>query len=107
MAYSHISSEVITDTAKYRPPYLLSQLIAYSGVDLLYMRRSHPSISLRFIMNRSMNLVGYQRAASLFFQALSGALDYNYKLAREKLLHVAAQHGEYYYSFWDDITHRN
>ena len=76
-----------------------------SVLDLLFMWKKIPAIKLSFLLNRAMELVGHRSTATLFYFALGGAFDYNYGLAAEEILHVAAQYGNYFYTFWYDITH--
>lgn len=77
----------------------------YSVLDLLFMWEKNPAINLSFLLNRAMELVGHKSTATLFYFALVGALDYDYGLATEKILNVASLYGNYFYSFWYDITH--
>ena len=78
----------------------------YTVLDLLFMWKKMPAVNLSFLLNRAMELVGYRSNASLFYFALGGALDYDYDLATEKILKVASQYGNYFYSFWHDITQK-
>ena len=88
-----------------RTPHYYSFSNNYTVLDLLFMWKKLPAVNLSFIINRSMGLLGYRREATLFYFALAGALDYNYVLAMEKIMHVASQFGQYIHTFWYDITH--
>lgn len=75
---------------------------SHSLLDLVFMWQNNPAIKLPFILNKAMELVGLRNDARLFFLALGGSLDFNYEKTAEILLHVAAQYGQYMYSFWYD-----
>ena len=77
---------------------------SHSILDLVFLWRTIPAITLPFILNRSMELVGLRSEARLFYLALGGSLDYDYAQASELICGVAEHYGPYFLSFWNDIT---
>ncbi|MHA1519591.1 MAG: hypothetical protein ACTSRK_05355 [Promethearchaeota archaeon] len=84
--------------------YISKSEFSHSALDLMFMWRTVPAITLPFILNRSMELVGLRSEARLFFLALGGSLDYDYAQASELICNVAAHYGTQFLSFWQDIA---
>ncbi len=84
--------------------YVSTSEFSHSVLDLVFMWRTVPAITLPFILNRAMGLVGLRKEAKLFFLALGGSLDYDYDQASELICQVAENYGQYFLSFWYDIT---
>ena len=84
--------------------YVSTTEFSHSVLDLVFMWRTVDAVTLPFILNRAMGLVGLRNEAKLFYIALCGSLDYDYAQASELLYQVAEHYGPYFLSFWYDIT---
>jgi hypothetical protein len=104
MSIAHSTHATYHSDYKDWSTYVSSSPLSYSLLDLVYMWRETPAIKLSFLLNRAMELVGLHNEARLFFLALGGSMDFDYQRAADELCHVAAQYGQYFYSFWKKIT---
>ncbi|MHA1620044.1 MAG: hypothetical protein ACTSVZ_12260 [Promethearchaeota archaeon] len=84
--------------------YISKSEFSHSVLELVFLWRTVPAITLPFILNRAMGLVGLRKEAKLFYIAISGSLDYDYAKASELICQVAEHYGPYFLSFWYDIT---
>ena len=105
MSLTHSKSESIHDIRSNSFHHHPTSNNDYTVIDLLFMWENNPAFNLTFLLNRAMELVGYKSQANLFYIVLGGHLDYNYDLASKKILRVASQYGNYFYSFWYDLIH--
>ena len=100
----NISHDVDQSDYKNWSSYVSTSEFSHSVLDLVFMWRTIPAITIPFILNRAMSLVGLRSEARLFFLALGGSLDYDYVQASELICQVAEHYGPYFLSFWNDIT---